>query len=154
MTQIQLLQDLQLWTEETATFHGDRELSDRVLIAAGWRCIPDPGHAAKLRWEFGTCPAVLVWPPYVPHPVRSIDAALSQIPPTWRLWCATQIFRDGHWTIDLAGFGAVVSGSHAAMSIAICVAVVRVWELEARYVAPAPGLMRSTIPAAADTGLF
>ena len=45
-----LLADLAAWTEETRSFHGDRELADRVLLATGWRCLPDPEHPAKVRW--------------------------------------------------------------------------------------------------------
>lgn len=131
-----LCADLAAWSEDTATFHGDRNLSDRVLLATGWRCIPDPDHPKKVKWEFGTNPVYSAWEPYVPHPVQSIDAAFGQMPFGWRVWRMGQSDRGGLWLASVVRDGAAVDGIHKSLPVALCIAAVRAWERNAEGIVP------------------
>ena len=120
-----LLAALEAWREDAASFHGDRQLSDRVLLAAGWRCLPDPGHPTGERWEFGTNPVYSAWPPYHAHPVQRLDDAIGQMPAGWRLCRMEQIERAGHWSVMAVRDGLAVQTSHPSLPVAVCMAVVK-----------------------------
>ena len=51
-----LIAKLRAW--KSRDFHRDRQLSDEVLIAGGWRCEPDEAWEGGVRWSWGTNPEV------------------------------------------------------------------------------------------------
>ncbi len=123
-----LLNDLAAWSEQTRNFHADRQLADHVLLAAGWRCLPDPEHPAKVKWEFGTNPVVTCWEPYTPHPINSIDPAIQQLPFNWRMRMMMRPNPNGEWGVEAAKNDRVVVGFHTELAVAISIAVVRAWK--------------------------
>jgi hypothetical protein len=122
-----LLSDLTAWSEDTRNFHEDRQLSDRILIATGWRCIPDPGHPAKVRWEFGKNPTVSCWEPYVPHPINSIDDAIGQVPFRWLVVSMARMTDGMPWSVIVRDNAESVLGQHISLSVAVSIAAVRAW---------------------------
>lgn len=124
---VALLVDLAEWSDDTRDFHGDRNLADRVLLAADWRCIPDPDHPARVKWEFGTNPVCTCWDPYVPHPINSIDDAFGQMPFGWRVWKMEQRDRGGPWQVSAVADGIAVDAIHPALQVALCIAAVKAW---------------------------
>lgn len=123
-------EELQAWIDETRSYHADRQLADKVLLATGWRCLPDPEHPAKVKWEFGTNPVCTVWEPHHPHPVNSLDAALGQMPFKWMVLGMN--WAKGLWNVDVMSTldSTVVVGVHPNMELAACIAAVRAWVLE------------------------
>lgn len=122
-----LLSDLAAWSEDARSFHGDRNLADRVLLATDWRCVADPGHPAGAKWEFGTNPVCTIWEPHHPHPVNSIDDAIGQLPFGWRVWQMVQPNRDGEWQVQAVRDGASVHGFHTSLPVAVSIAAVKAW---------------------------
>ena len=107
-----LIEKLKNWKE--LDFHADRQLADEVLIADGWRVIPDEGFQGGFRWEFGTNPTYCSSEKSRPHVIHDLNTAIGVIPfgCNWRLtrigdqfiahvWKCGEIFRDefeGHST--------------------------------------------------------
>ena len=127
-----LLADLYTWSEDVGSSHGDRELADRVLLATGWRWVADEDHPAKVRWEFGTNPVYMAWEPTHPHPIRSIDAAIGQLPFRWRICSIVQSALGAEWCVEAEGNGAEVCATHATLPVAICLVAVKAWALRGR----------------------
>jgi hypothetical protein len=122
-----LLADLETWSEDTRNFHRDRELADRALLATGWRCVADPEHPAKVRWEFGKNPVVSCWEPCVPHPINSLDAALGQMPYGWRLFEMWQVDPDGPWRVKATCATSMIETKHATLTIAVTKVAIMAW---------------------------
>lgn len=138
-----LLAALAARREATADFHTDRQLADRVLLATGWKCSPDPsGHQARVRWHFGVNPEVSCWEPTHPHPVNSVDAAIGQLPFGWEAIRMTRrnATKDGggawhvmaaeNWPRGRAGWHKL-HAEGATLAIAVCALAVQAWDLEA-----------------------
>lgn len=124
-----LLSDLAAWSDDTRSFHGDRQLADRILLVTGWRCLPDPEHPARVKWEFGTNPVYTAWEPHHPHPVNSVDDALGQLPYLWRVCGMTQPDGDGEWRVQAVGRdGGSVFAAHRSLSIAISIVAAKAWD--------------------------
>lgn len=138
-----LLAALAAWREDSRSFHADRQLADRVLLATGWTCSPDPsGHQARVRWHFGVNPEVSCWEPTHPHPVNSVDAAIGQLPFGWEAIRMTRRnpTKDGGgaWHVIAAeGWPRGRAGWHklhaegASLAVALCALAVQAWDLEA-----------------------
>jgi hypothetical protein len=131
MTVEKITADLATWSEETRDFHKDRNLGDRVLLATGWTCAPDPDHPAKVKWQFGTNPIVTVWEPHHPHPLNSLDAAMGQLPFGWRICRMDQRNQGDTWYVYAVRDGAMVDGFHKSLHIALCIAAVLAWRRDA-----------------------
>jgi len=76
-----LIAKLEAWSRETATFHGDQQLSDELLIAAGWRCEPEPAFEGGVRWyvkmgiaQYSTGERSR------PHPLFNVADAIALVP--------------------------------------------------------------------------
>ncbi|WP_020476410.1 hypothetical protein [Zavarzinella formosa] len=82
-----LIRKLEAWSDESGSFHTDRQLADEVLIADGWRVVPDPSFEGGFCWKFGVNPVVSSSESYRPHPVNDLNAAIAVIPHNahWRL---------------------------------------------------------------------
>jgi hypothetical protein len=121
-----LITDLVAWREHA--FHADRQLADRVLLATGWRCLPDPGHPAGVKWEVGRNPVVTAWEPHHPHPVNSLDDALRQLPPGCRIGAMAQYDCIGEWRVlAVTGERPAVEALHLSLPIAVCITAVTAW---------------------------
>lgn len=70
-----LIEKLCAWTD--FDFHGDRQLSDEVLIADGWTVTPDQTFEGGVRWQIGpACCSESTRP----HVIHSLDRALAVVP--------------------------------------------------------------------------
>ena len=100
-----LIEKLKSWKE--LDFHGDRQLADEVLIADGWRVIPDSSFEGGFRWEFGANPTYCSSESNRPHVIHDLNVAIGVVPfdCNWRLtrigdqvvahvWKCGEIFRD------------------------------------------------------------
>lgn len=126
-----LLAALAAWREDSRSFHTDRMLADRVLLATGWQCSPD---GARVRWHFGVNPEVSTWEPEHPHPVQSGDAAAGQMPFGWEVIRMTRrnATRDGGgaWHVIANAGGTKLHAEGASLPVALCALAVQAWDLE------------------------
>jgi hypothetical protein len=127
MSNRNLVAKLEAWSEETSEFHADRQLADEVLLATGWTCEPDPGFRGGLAWSFGTNPRVSVAEGEQPHSIRSVDAAIDQLPPDWRVWYMEQALRDQVWRVRCVSFEDQDLAEHPALPVALCILAVKAW---------------------------
>jgi hypothetical protein len=101
-----LIAKLQAW--EKHDFHGDRQLADEVLIADGWRCVPDKDWHGGIRWSYEAGnPKLFMSEDTRPHVILNLDNALGVVPlghnvrlsiiggnASAHVWRAGEIFRD------------------------------------------------------------
>lgn len=119
-----LIAKLEAWNEPD--FNSDRQLADEVLIADGWRVVPDETFEGGFRWEWGTNPTVCCSETTRPHVINDLNTALGVVPfdCNWRLtrigshatahvWQSGEIFRDEF------------AGSSPRETIAILIAALR-----------------------------
>jgi hypothetical protein len=102
-----VIEKLEAWREHD--FHADRQLSDEVLIADGWRCEPDAGFEGRVRWFWGTNPQYSSSESTRPHVIHDLNGALAVVPKnhgvrllinggiaTASVWAAGEIRRREH----------------------------------------------------------
>lgn len=139
-----LLAALAAWREDSRSFHADRQLADRVLLATGWQCSPDgaPGDHGRVRWHLhvrtgnGNWAGPNVYEPHQPHPVRSVDAAAGQMPWDWEVLrmarrCPSK--DGGHLWHVIGGPRSDATKLHAdgaSLAVALCALAVQAWDLE------------------------
>ena len=73
-----LIAKLQAWKEHD--FHADRQLSDEVLIADGWKSEPDARWQGGVRWYLSGNPEYSCGEDHRPHVIHDLDAALALVP--------------------------------------------------------------------------
>jgi hypothetical protein len=81
----ELLAKLIAWTVETGGFHGDRQLSDELLLATGWKVEQDPTFQGGIRWYFGVNPQVSSSESQRPHLIHDIGTAIAARPYRWNI---------------------------------------------------------------------
>jgi hypothetical protein len=74
-----LIEKLQAWKEHD--FHADRQLSDEVLIADGWKCEADESFEGGIRWFWGTSPQISCSEKQRPHLIHDLNTAIGVVPP-------------------------------------------------------------------------
>lgn len=131
MTIAALLHDL-----ETASA-GSRELSDRVLLAMGWRRVRNTGGLQLTsHWEAADGSVVEV----VPSPTESVDWLLANVPEGWRTYRAHEIIGTGwYWVLEKVGASTatghaqvVASSEVKTAALALCAAILRAMVAEGR----------------------
>lgn len=75
-----LIEKLMGWNLDSGDFHTDRQLSDEVLVADGWRVQEDKAFEGGIRWSFGKCPEVSVADANRPHVINDLNAAVGVVP--------------------------------------------------------------------------
>lgn len=74
-----VIEKLEAWREHD--FHGDRQLSDEIIIADGWKVERDPTFQGGERWYYkiGGCETSASRDSR-PHPIQDMNAALGLVP--------------------------------------------------------------------------
>lgn len=125
------------WSLETSNFHADRQLADEVLIADGWRVVPDEAFEGGIRWSWGISPEVSVADATRPHVINDLDAAVGVVPLgcSWhvqmyngRAAAKVLLFKDT--SISLDNQVVIFADGHSSRpSVALLIAALRFKEL-------------------------
>jgi hypothetical protein len=75
-----LIAELEAWRIDGGSFHGDRQLADKILIAVGWLCEPDARFEGGVGWFSGVNPKYSGSEGSRPHPINDLDAAVGVVP--------------------------------------------------------------------------
>lgn len=75
-----VISKLEGWSDHGGDFHSDRQLSDEVLIADGWRVEPDQSFEGGVCWSFGANPRYCCAESGRPHPVNDMNTASGVVP--------------------------------------------------------------------------
>jgi hypothetical protein len=115
-----VIDKLHKWTLASGSFHADRQLADEVLLADGWRPVPDPTFEGGVRWSIGTNPEVSMGDTNRAHPINDLNAAVGVVPfkARWSLHVTEARAMAKCWMLDGAEFAGISERPSVALLIA------------------------------------
>ncbi|MCF8532412.1 MAG: hypothetical protein K9G48_05370 [Reyranella sp.] len=119
-----LIAKLESWTD--GSFHTDRQLSDEILIADGWKVEPSTEFEGGVRWfrDMGGATYSCA-EDRRPHPIRDLNTAVGLIPHGMdlvlirtRRRCEASVFQAGPRSVT-------TKGKSPELAVAVCIAAVK-----------------------------